>query len=247
MDGKHVHIKAPSNSGSLFFNYKGSHSIVLLALVDSQYNFLFADVGCQGRISDGGVFGYSSLSEKLNNGSLNLPQPKPLLQDGNLVPFVIVADDAFVLSPNIVKPYPGQFAKSTPERKFNYRLSRARRVVENVFGMMSAKFRVFLTTLALEPEKAELVTLTCVYLHNFLRKSSARRIYFPAGAFDTEDLDTGVIVPGDWREEIRNAQNLLDLQILPRRSLSVAQHIRNEFREYVNSPEGSVPWQDLFA
>ena len=56
---------------------KKTFSIVLLALVDSNYNFIFADIGCQGRISDGGVFRNSSLWKKICRNELNLPTPRP--------------------------------------------------------------------------------------------------------------------------------------------------------------------------
>ncbi|GBN40567.1 hypothetical protein AVEN_157833-1 [Araneus ventricosus] len=69
IDGKHVLIQAPPNSGSQFFNYKGFHSIILMALVNWDYSFIYIDVGCNGCVSDGGVFQNSSLYSKLEQGS----------------------------------------------------------------------------------------------------------------------------------------------------------------------------------
>ena len=56
IDGKHVLLQCPRNSAGEYFNYKNAFSIVLFALVDAHYNFMFVDTGCQGRSSDSGVF-----------------------------------------------------------------------------------------------------------------------------------------------------------------------------------------------
>jgi len=43
-------LQCPRNSASKYFSYKNAFSIVLFALVDADYNFMFVDAGCEGRI-----------------------------------------------------------------------------------------------------------------------------------------------------------------------------------------------------
>ncbi|GBM37522.1 hypothetical protein AVEN_4195-1 [Araneus ventricosus] len=172
MDGKHVENECSPNSVSDFINYKGFFSIVLLALVDANYNFLFVDIGCQRRISDGGVFKHTKLHTLLNSKQLGLPLIASLQNSNFLAPYVIVADDAFALNENIMKPCCHQ-SNQVQKRIFNYRLSRARRVVENVFGICSSTFRILLKPMLVHPEKAAIVTMTVTLLHNFLRASES--------------------------------------------------------------------------
>ena len=56
LDGKHVALNKPKNSGALYHNYKGFFSIVMLALVDGQYKFRWVDVGTAGSCSDAQIF-----------------------------------------------------------------------------------------------------------------------------------------------------------------------------------------------
>lgn len=146
MDGKHIEFKAPLSQGSLYHNYKGTNSIVLLALVNAHYQFIYVNVGVNGRVSDGGVFRESDLAKYTNDprNPLNVPKEKPLPNMNQSVPFVILADAAFPLQNHILKPYPSRNL-SHDEQIFNYRLSRGRRVVENAFGILSNRFRVLLT------------------------------------------------------------------------------------------------------
>lgn len=68
-------------------------------------------------------------------------------------PYVFVADDAFVFGTHLLKPYHGLHEKGSDEIIFNYRLSRARRIVENVFEIIASVYRVFRVPMLLEPEK----------------------------------------------------------------------------------------------
>lgn len=76
IDGKHVNIIAPPNSGSLFFNYKKTFSIVLLAIVDPEYRFIAVDIGAYGKNSDGGIYSSSTFGKALERNTLNIPCDK---------------------------------------------------------------------------------------------------------------------------------------------------------------------------
>lgn len=122
MDGKHIVIRPPPNSGSYYFNYKHTFSIVLLAIVDANYRFLYVDIGCNGRISDGGVFKNCNIYQKFEQNKLDVPKPAPLPGTTIISPYVLVADDAFPLKTYILKPY-SQIGMTREKRIFNYRLS----------------------------------------------------------------------------------------------------------------------------
>ncbi|MGH0119865.1 UNVERIFIED_CONTAM: hypothetical protein FKN15_059246 [Acipenser sinensis] len=121
LDGKLITIQPLKNIGSHYYNYKGTSTIVLMALVDADLKFLYVDVGTNGRVSDGGVWNKCTLSQALQDNSLHLPQPSALPLGTDPVTYVVVADEAFGLKKWIMKPYP-QIQLTPENRLFNHRL-----------------------------------------------------------------------------------------------------------------------------
>ena len=98
IDGKHINMQAPANSGSLCFNYKKSFSIVLLAVCNGNYQFTMLDIGDSGHQSGGDVFAKRNIGICIKNQTLDFPEPGKL--------YVIIGDDAFPMGPNLMKPCP---------------------------------------------------------------------------------------------------------------------------------------------
>ena len=82
LDGKHIPIRCPRRGGSLYHNYKSFHSIVLLALVDGDYKFLWMDLGAAGSSSDAQIFKHSDLRHKIEDGTIGFPESESLVDDG---------------------------------------------------------------------------------------------------------------------------------------------------------------------
>ncbi|KAG0411310.1 hypothetical protein HPB47_011565 [Ixodes persulcatus] len=97
VDGKHVQMQAPVRSGSLYFNYKKTHSIVLMASADAHYCFTIVDGGAYGRNSDGGVLKNSNFGIAMEKGLLKVPGLKLLPGSDVVAPHVFIGDEAFQL------------------------------------------------------------------------------------------------------------------------------------------------------
>lgn len=239
VDGKHVVMFAPPNVGSNFYNYKGTHSIILMGIADANYKLLYIDVGRNGRFSDGGVFNRCTFGQAMDQNELGFPAPKPLPGRTMPVPYVLVADDAFALRENVIKPYP-QRGLDMVQRVFNYRLSRARRIIENVFGIMSARFRVLRNPIYLNAEKTKKVVLATCVLHNYLITTNKQK-YAPVSSFDHYN-NNGELVGGDWREDGASGTTMFGIESNDDASDTTAKDFRDEFKSYFID-EGEVDWQ----
>ena len=167
----------PFNSGALYFNYKKTFSISLLAVVAADYRFIAYDIGRPGRMSDAGIWLRSPLRSHfeptVSHNPLRIPLAEQLADhngkiesDGPKIPYHLVGDDGFGLHTRLIKPYSQQM--NATKDMFNYRLSRARQTVEVAFGILANRFRVLHKRVHCLPRNAELIVEVCILLHNYI-------------------------------------------------------------------------------
>jgi len=124
-----------------------------------------------------------------------------------------------------MRPCPGSQSKGDNEKSvFNYRLSRARRVVENAFGVLSQKFQIYDRTLQSLPEYADNIIFATCILHNYLR-------------------DQGVGL-NDMGSSANVRSNLTKIPNQGGCAHQSAFEVRDKFKQFFNSPSGPVPWQN---
>lgn len=202
----------------------------MLGICDANYNFLFVDIGASGRRSDGGIFKDSNIGKKFVNGAMNLPPPKQLMADGNSLPYVLVGNEAFELTNYLMRPYPGRNLVNSDRRIYNYRLSRARRTIENTFGILVSRWRVLKKPLECTPRNAIHIVKAITCLHNWLRKNN-----------EVDYLPT-VIEDEILQKEVDESALNNAILYSNRGSTHMAMDIRDEFCTYFNH-ESAVPWQ----
>ncbi|KAL7297099.1 hypothetical protein TKK_0009522 [Trichogramma kaykai] len=167
IDGRHVRIKKPANSGSLFYNYKRFFSIVQQSVVDANYKYLMVDVALYGSQSDGAIFNTSKFKEKLDTGKITLPDERELPESDIVAPFFFVGDGAYPLRKDLMKPFRG-IHLTDEQTTFNKRLSRARVVVENAFGRTVSQWRIYRKLIELDPKNVQKIVLVTCVLQNVL-------------------------------------------------------------------------------
>ncbi|KAL4136006.1 hypothetical protein QTP88_007580 [Uroleucon formosanum] len=195
LDGKHIVIEAPPNTGSLYFNYKKSFSIVL-ALVDAQYKYTVVNVGAFGKNSNG----VNILCHHRRRGfSIKELFTKTISRTSNV--------------------------QRCKKKILNERLSRARRVVEDAFGQLTAKFRIiYCRRLKSLPENADKIVMTTCILHNYIKQDSSR-------------IHTS---------EVADTTASSNLSSFPRQGGSTqrqAFEYRDQFEDVFNSPAEELLWE----
>lgn len=233
-------MDCPKFGGSMYYNYKNFHSTVLMAMCDAKYKFIYVDIGHYGRDNDASIFGQSEVYRMLNNQELPLPEPG--LINGKHVPHFIIGDEIFPLKTWLMKPYPHK-GLTVPQQVYNYRLSRSRRTIENAFGILSARWRIFHRAIRADVTTVDLIVKAAVALHNYMLCTDNAG-YVPAGFIDSYNSEG--VVEGEWRAIVKDDREpALDAppRLSARNYTDDAKKQRDHLRDYVNSGAGAVEWQ----
>lgn len=213
IDGKHIRIKCPKKSGSMFFNYKQFFSIVLMAVADANYKFIMIDVGSYGKDSDGGILSNSNILKRLENKTLKLPYPKKLPNSNLIGPYTFIADEAFPLRTYMMRPYPRRLLNDENKSYFNYRLSRARMTIECAFGIAAAKFRILQKSIETKVDNADHIVKAICMLHNVI--------------IDLEKKGVANYMDSDISNQINNLSSDLAVSVRNNKTSRAAENIRS--------------------
>ena len=164
IDGSHVPVTPPAINHTDYYNRKGWYSMVVQAVVD--HNHLFRDlcIGWPGSVHDSRVLANSAVFKKLSNGTLLHGEVEQIM-GCNISPFLI-GDSAYPLLPFLINPYPFSLSLSSRQKKFSYRISKARVVVEIAFGRLKARWHRLVKKIDMHIDNVPNVIAACCVLHN---------------------------------------------------------------------------------
>eukprot|EP00732_Lithocolla_globosa_P002198 Lithocolla_globosa_v1_NODE_1377_length_2621_cov_9.489478.p1 type:complete len:410 gc:universal NODE_1377_length_2621_cov_9.489478:1368-139(-) len=156
LDGLAIKIKQPTTKSCKdvrsYYNRKGFFAVILEAVVDSNYKFLFGSSRCCGSTHDSVAWGITSLARAIAEGKLRYP-------------FFLVGDDAYSCCNSLVTPWPG---KNLPLYKdaYNFWTSSSRTCSEQAFGILVARWGILWKPLSCDYHKVPKVVMCLLKLHN---------------------------------------------------------------------------------
>ncbi|XP_072039863.1 uncharacterized protein [Amphiura filiformis] len=165
IDGTHIQISAPLDQHNDYHNRKGFTSIILQAVCDHQLRFTDVYVGWAGRAHDARVLRNSTLYQRGADGTLFPLWTKNI--EGCDVPVHIIGDPAYPLLQWLMKGYPDNNNLTRQHKRFNFRLSSARMVIEMSFGQLKGRWRCIGVRNDSDLEFVPIIVAACCALHNF--------------------------------------------------------------------------------
>ena len=174
--------------------------MVLLAIFDAKYYFTFVNFRQYGSANDISIFRNSGLYKAFNKNKFNVPAPTEAEGFEDPLPYFLLGDEIFSLKTWLMRSFPGSLDDS--QKIFHYRLSSARRTIENAFGILVARWQIFKRPIRASIETVQSISGACVCPHKYLQKIQSSS-YTPQGFIDVEGFD-GAIKEGDWRSIIKH-------------------------------------------
>ncbi|XP_077301295.1 uncharacterized protein LOC143921779 [Arctopsyche grandis] len=179
------HIKGPQNS----YQTNNSRNVLLLAIVDAKYNFLFIDINKNEGIDDISLFTKSNINKiLLKRDEFNLPMD-----------YFFAADKMFPLRNNIMKPYCEDQSLDHGQNLFNSRLSQVQLAADNAFGLLTARFKLLSKPINLHLNRVEIVVKAACALHNWINQTfEGAAPYIDEDMINAEMWQAGKIAPVNW-------------------------------------------------
>ena len=157
-------IIAPTEFHSDYYNRKGWFSMIIQEVADHKYRFIDVYTGWPGSVHDASVFANSPIYKKGIEGRLFNGLKKSI--GSKDVPVCLLGDSAYPLKSWLLKPFPHNGLLTRSQQLFNYRLSKARIVIENTFGQLKGRWRCLIKRLDAKPENTPIIIMACCILHN---------------------------------------------------------------------------------
>ena len=172
IDGTFMQINKPMiKFGDAYYCYKQYPALLIFACVTSRGLITYVKTGIPGAVGDASSYNTSKLKENIDSGYWLAGMRTKV--ENTKIPLFLVGDAGFSFSTRLMKCYAVPAAQQTTEQKaFNYALIRTRRVVENAFGRLKARWRTLVSNFIRDADFAVQVSLAACVLHNICERSA---------------------------------------------------------------------------